>query len=58
MQTDEEVGKVAQAVPIIIYILFNKVVIYSANWSKQTIHLPVNPIGVTIMNTQGIFVRP
>ncbi|CAG9761228.1 unnamed protein product [Ceutorhynchus assimilis] len=23
MQTDEEVGKVAQAVPVIIYILFN-----------------------------------
>lgn len=24
MQTDEEVGKVAQAVPVIIYILLNK----------------------------------
>ncbi|KAL3275974.1 hypothetical protein HHI36_020705 [Cryptolaemus montrouzieri] len=26
MQTDEEVGKVAQAVPIIIYILFHEII--------------------------------
>jgi hypothetical protein len=28
MQTDEEVGKVAAPVPVIIYILFNKFFIY------------------------------
>lgn len=33
MQTDEEIGKVAQAVPVIIYILFKKYLLNAADGS-------------------------